>query len=276
MERFLHGASRDRRILASYSYMETLLLVDGNALLYRAYHAFPQTLTTSKGDPIGATYGFTRILLSTVKQLKPDCVAVCFDPRGGTFRDALYDQYKANRSAMPEDLASQIERTHQVVEYLEYPIYMAPGFEADDAIGTLAQQTDSKVIILTGDQDIIQLVTDRIHVYTPGTWPKVPVMYTPEKVKEKYGFDPIQMIEYKALRGDPSDNIPGVPGIGEVTGKDLVARFGTLENLYKNLDSPDIKPAVKKKLEEHKDMAFLSHELATIRTDAPVKLDIDA
>lgn len=260
--------------------MNTLLLVDGNALLYRAYHAFPKDLTTAKGEPIGAVYGFARILLTTVKTLKPHSIAVCFDLKGPTFRHASYAEYKANRSAMPEDLAGQIERTHQVVEYLEYPIYTAEGYEADDVIGTIARQaTDHKVIILTGDQDIIQLVNDRVSVYTPGTFPKVPVMYTPEKVKDKYGFEPLQMIEYKALRGDPSDNIPGVPGIGEVSGKKLVQEFGTVPHMYEEIEAGrtgEVKPAVLAKLKEHKDSALMSRDLATIHTDAPVTFDPDA
>ncbi len=229
-----------------------LLLVDGNALLYRAYHAFPKELTTPDGEVIGAAFGFTRILLSTIKTLKPGNIAVCFDLKGPTFRHKLSDQYKATRQKMPDDLASQIARTHEIVEHLEFPIYTAEGYEADDVIGTIAVQAtehhkDTEVIVLTGDQDILQLVTDRTSVYMPVTSSKVPVLYTPEKVKEKYGFTPLQMIEYKALRGDPSDNIPGVPGVGEVTAKKLIEDFSTIELLYaaiENGGTDGIKPAV--------------------------------
>ncbi|MEI6477528.1 MAG: DNA polymerase [bacterium] len=260
-----------------------LLVVDGNGLLYRAYHAFPKELSTPSGEIVGAVYGFTRILLSTIKTLKPYSVAVAFDLKGGTFRNELAPSYKATRQKMPEDLAGQIERTHEIVEKLEFPIYTAVNYEADDVIGTIALQAstehpDIEVVILTGDQDILQLVTEHVHVYSPVNAAKVPIMFTPEKVREKYGFDPLQMIEYKALRGDPSDNIPGVPGIGEVTAKQLLAEFHDIENLYKAVEKGEIdgiKAGVLAKLKEHKDSAFLSHKLATIVTDAPVTFDPD-
>lgn len=258
----------------------TLLLVDGNALLYRAYHAFPKELTDPHGNPIGAVYGFSRVLLSTLKTLKPTCVAVCFDLSGPTFRHKKYPEYKANRSKMPEDLAMQIERTHQVVEYLEFPIYTAEAYEADDVIGTLARQVvengDTEVTILTGDQDILQLINDQVSVYSPASPPKSPTLFTPKKFEEKYGFKPSQMIEYKALRGDPSDNIPGVPGIGDVSATKLIKEFGTIDNLYQALDegkTSDIKPAALQKLKDGKENAFLSRDLATITTDAPVHYD---
>lgn len=263
---------------------DLLLLVDGNALLYRAYHAFPKELTTPDGEYIGTVYGFTRILLSTLKTLKPYSVAVCFDLPGPTFRHTAYAQYKATRQKMPDDLAGQIERTHEIVEHLEFPIYTSEGFEADDVIGTLARQAveqDSmqRVIILTGDQDIIQLVTDQVSVYSPVTSSKQPILYTPAKVVEKYGFSPKQMVDYKALRGDPSDNIPGVPGIGEVTATKLIQEFGTVEALYQAIDqgkTENIKPAVLSKLVEHKESALFSRELATISTDAPVSFNAKA
>lgn len=260
-----------------------LLLVDGNALLYRAYHAFPKELTTSTGETIGAVYGFTRILLSTLKTLKPTSVAVCFDLKGPTFRHKQFEAYKGTRQKMPDDLASQIARTHEIVEKLEFPIYTAEGFEADDVIGTIAGQAtkhdkETEVVILTGDQDILQLVTDRILVYMPVTSSKTPVMYTPEKVQERYGFAPNQIVEYKALRGDTSDNIPGVPGIGEVTATKLVQTYGDIEKLYLTIENEtpdDIKPGILSKLKEHKESAFLSRELATIVTIAPVTFDAD-
>ena len=257
----------------------SVLLVDGNGLLYRAYHAFPKELTTSTGEPIGAVYGFTRILLSTLKTLKPSYIAVCFDLKGPTFRHEAYHLYKATRAKMPEDLASQIERMYQIVEYLEFPIYTAPTYEADDVIGTLSvqiteQQAGCNVVILTGDQDILQLVNEKVSVYSPGGFPKQPILYTPEKIQEKYGFSAKQIIEYKALRGDPSDNIPGVPGVGEVTATKLLQEFGTIDKLYqaleKNIDSPTLKPALLSKLKENKESAYLSHSLATIHTNAPV------
>jgi DNA polymerase I-like protein with 3'-5' exonuclease and polymerase domains/5'-3' exonuclease len=261
--------------------MDTLLLVDGNALLYRAYHAFPKELSTPTGEPIGAVFGFTRILLTTLKSVKPTCVAVCFDLKGPTFRHLAYSEYKATRQKMPEDLAGQIERTHQIVEFLEIPIYTAETYEADDVIGTLARQAAGgedpcQVIILTGDQDMIQLVTDKVSVLSPGMQAKGPTLYTPEKVQEKYGFSPRQMIEYKALRGDPSDNIPGVPGIGEVTATKLLQEFSDIATIYTRIEAGDtasLKPAVLEKLRTNQASALMSKDLATIRTDAPVSYD---
>jgi DNA polymerase I-like protein with 3'-5' exonuclease and polymerase domains len=260
----------------------TTLLIDGNALLYRAYHAFPKELTTPTQEPIGAVFGFCRILFSTLKVLKPQAVAVCFDLKGPTFRHLEYDQYKATRQKMPEELAGQIERMYQVVETLEMPIYTCEGFEADDVIGTLSLQIRNtpgqEVIILTGDQDIIQLVDDCVSVYTPGGFPKQPVMYTPEKVRERYGFNPDQMVDYKALRGDPSDNIPGVPGIGEVTATKLIQDFKTLDLLYAAIaagTTESIKPAVLLKLKNGEESARLSLRLATICRDVPIEYDTE-
>jgi DNA polymerase I-like protein with 3'-5' exonuclease and polymerase domains/5'-3' exonuclease len=259
-----------------------LLLVDGNALFYRAFHAFPLSLTAPDGELINAVYGFTRILLSSIKSLKPTCLAVCFDMKGPTFRHAQYAEYKGTRQKMPEELAAQSDRLRQVVEYLEVPIYQAETFEADDVIGTLAKQAaaqhpDLQVVILTGDQDLMQLVTDHINVYLPGLGQKPATMYGPEQVQERYSFAPRQMIDYKALRGDPSDNIPGVPGIGEVTATKLIQEYGDIDTMYAALkkdDTRDIKAGVLQKLRDGEDSAQLSKKLATIVTNAPVNLDI--
>lgn len=263
---------------------KTLLLVDGNALFYRAYHAFPKELTTPEGTPSGAAFGFTRILLAAVRNLKPTHLAVCFDTKGGTFRDELYKEYKATRAAMPEELKAQVPMIWELVDRLEAPRYSLEGFEADDLIGTLARivpatDHDMNVMILSGDQDLVQLVTDRVHMYAPAMGFSKAMLYTPETVQEKYGFGPAQMIEYKSLRGDTSDNIPGVPGIGEVTAKDLIARFQTLDGLYAALaagKTEGIKPGVLKKLQEGEAMGRLSHQLATIATNAPLEFDAAA
>lgn len=257
-----------------------LLLIDGNGVFYRAYHAFPKDMTSPDGQPSGAVYGFARILLSTLKTIKPDCAAVCFDMKGSTLRQALFPDYKATRSKMPEDLAAQTTRMREVVEHLELPVYRSQGYEADDLIGTLSLQAmenpETEVIILTGDQDLIQLVDTRVSVYMPATPPKAPTIFTPKTVQDKYGFSPIQMIEYKALRGDPSDNIPGIPGIGEVTAKKLLQEFASIDILYSSLlhETPSIKPAVRQKLIEHEASARMSHTLATILRNAPVKLEL--
>jgi DNA polymerase-1 len=260
-----------------------LLLVDGNALFYRAYHAFPKELTTPKGEPINAVFGFARIFFGAIKTLKPTHVALAFDLKGPTFRHLQYDQYKATRSAMPEDLAVQSPRVQEIAKRLEAPVYTAETFEADDVIGTIARQMeasnpDIQVIILSSDQDLLQLVTSQTNVYSPGIAPRQPTLYTPEKVQEKYGFSPKQMIEFKSLRGDPSDNIPGVPGIGEVTAKQLISQFSSLEAIYTELKKgplPNVKDGVQKKLVEGEESARLSHSLATIRTDVPITFKLD-
>lgn len=261
---------------------KTLLLVDGNALIYRAFHAFPPNLTTPAGEQINAVYGFARIFFGAIRALRPSHVALAFDLKGPTFRHEQYDQYKATRAAMPEGLAGQIPRVWEIAEKLEAPIYTAEGFEADDVIGTVARQLtendpEMRVIILSSDQDLLQLVTDRVGVYAPAIAPKKPTLFTPQAVEEKYGFSPIQMIEYKALRGDPSDNLPGVPGIGEVTATQLIKQFGTIDNLYKELAKgplEGVKPGIQEKLKAQEASARLSHSLATIRTDAPVTFNL--
>jgi DNA polymerase I-like protein with 3'-5' exonuclease and polymerase domains len=262
----------------------TLLLVDGNGLFYRAYHAFPKDLTTPDGRYSGATFGFTRILMATIKTLKPTHVAVCFDVGKSTFRTELFDQYKATRAKMPEDLLAQVPMIWEVVDRLEVPRYGVEGYEADDLIGTLSthvvqEYKDMDVVILTGDHDMLQLVNDRVAAYMPAFGFAKATFYTPEKVEEKYGFSPAQIIDYKALRGDTSDNIPGVPGIGEVTAKHLINQFVSIAALYQALSAgktDDLKPAVVKKLQEHEESARMSYTLATIRTDAPFTFNPEA
>ncbi len=263
--------------------MPTLLLVDGNALFYRAYHAFPKELTTPDGRPSGAAFGFTRILLAAIKLHKPTHLIACFDTKGGTFRDDFYDAYKATRAAMPEDLVSQVPIIWNIVDTLEIPRLSVERYEADDLIGTISHQAaehpDYKVIILSGDQDLVQLVTPQVSMFSPAMGFSKATLYTPEKVLEKYTFAPAQMIDYKALRGDSSDNIPGVPGIGEVTAKQLLSQFKTLDGVYEAVkagDPPGVAAGVLKKLRAGEESARLSYRLATIATDAPVKLDLTA
>ncbi len=261
-----------------------LLLVDGNALFYRAYHAFPKEFTTPDGRPSGAAFGFTRILLAAIRAHKPTHVAVCFDVEGPTFRDALFDKYKATRSAMPDDLKAQVPMIWELVKRLEVPLFSVAKYEADDLIGTLAEQAVQRhdnlhVLILSGDQDLVQLVTDRVHMYAPQIGFAKAALYDPKTVQEKYGFSPLQMIEYKALRGDSSDNIPGVPGIGEVTAKQLLSEFQSLDGIYDAIQSgtaKSIKAGVLAKLQSGEETGRLSHKLATIVTDAPVNLELDA
>lgn len=256
----------------------SLLLVDGNALMYRAYHAFPKEFTTPDGVPSGAAFGFTRMLMAAVRNLKPTHLAVCFDTKGATFRDELLEQYKAQRAPMPDDLVKQVPMIWELVDRLEAPRYCLTGFEADDLIGTLVKQVeqqhpDFEIIIMTGDQDLIQLVSQQTSVFMPAAGFAKAVMYTPAKVQEKYGFAPLQMIDYKALRGDSSDNIPGIPGIGEVTGKALISQFQTLDQLYQAVHSGQtdgIKPGILQKLQTHEELARLSYKVATIKTDIDI------
>jgi 5'-3' exonuclease len=262
---------------------KTLLIVDGHALVYRAYHAFPKELTSPDGLPVGAAFGFCRILFSSIRTLKPTHLLVTFDTSAPTFRHTSYADYKATRSATPEELTAQLPVVHRIVDAMEAPVLSMDGYEADDLIGTVAHQVekehpDVRVIILSADQDLLQLVTDQTAVYSPGIAPKQPTLFTPAAVQEKYGFAPKQMIEYKALRGDPSDNLPGVPGIGEVTAKQLLGQFGTIDTLYTALEkgTPEgIKPGILQKLRDHQKEARLSRELATICVDAPLTFELD-
>lgn len=266
--------------MAKFNPDQKLLLIDGNALLYRAYFAFPP-LTTPTGEPIGAVYGFCRILLGAIRTLKPTHLAVCFDLSGPTIRHEQYSEYKATRQKMPDEMAGQIPRMYQIVETMEFPIYVKKSYEADDVIGTLANQaqTSMPVIILSGDHDLIQLVNKNISLYTPGNSKKPAILWNPAKVQSEYGFSPEQMIEYKALRGDPSDNIPGVTGIGEVTAKILLSKFSNIHTIYENIKNTGgldgIKPGILEKLKTNEEMAVLSRKLATIITDVEVEIEIE-
>ena len=280
--------------------MEKLVLIDGHALLHRAYHAFPPSLRTRKGEIVNAVYGFTRILLTVLKELQPKYVAVAFDLPVPTFRHKEYVGYQVQRPEMDKELKGQIQRVWEVVKALNIPIFTAPGFEADDVIGTLAFQAIAKnqesriknhgkkthdsqfmihnsnleVIIVTGDRDIMQLVREGVKVYAPEKGFSEGEFFDRQKVKEVLGVWPEQIVDYKALVGDASDNYPGVPGIGPKTAVKLLEEFGDLENIYKNLKK--ISPPVAKKLTEGKESAKLSEKLATIVTNAPVKLNLKA
>ncbi|MBN1485437.1 MAG: DNA polymerase I [Chloroflexia bacterium] len=253
-----------------------LVLIDGHALLYRAYYALPQSMVTSQGEQTNAIYGFLTILLKVLEEQKPEHVIICFDTKH-TFRHDLYPEYKAHRAKMPDDLRAQEPRLEQVLQALGLPTYVLDGYEADDLIGTLARQASEaglETLVVTGDADILQLVTEQVHVLTPGQRYSDTTVYDPAQVQERYGFGPEQLVEYKALRGDPSDNIPGVPGVGDKTATSLVQKYDTLEKVYENLEL--VPSRYRGKLEEHREQAFFSRDLATIRTDAPVELDLQA
>ncbi|WP_038256699.1 DNA polymerase I [Xenorhabdus bovienii] len=251
-----------------------LILVDGSSYLYRAYHAFPP-LTNSAGEPTGAMYGVLNMLRSLIIQYKPSHVAVVFDAKGKTFRDELFAEYKSHRPPMPDDLREQIEPLHKMVEAMGLPILVVPGVEADDVIGTLALQAEKEgrsVLISTGDKDMAQLVTPYITLINTMT----NTILGPEGVSEKYGVPPELIIDFLALMGDSSDNIPGVPGVGEKTALGLLQGIGSLDDIYARLDEIATlsfrgAKTLSGKMAQHKEVAYLSYQLATIKTD--VELD---
>lgn len=258
--------------------MNRFVLVDGNALLHRAFHATPP-LTTSKGELVNAVYGFTNMLLRSWDDLKPDYMAIAWDMKAPTFRHQQYTQYKATRGPADEALSSQYDRVHEVVKALGVPEYALSGYEADDLIGTLArlavEKEDSlEVIILTGDRDIMQTINNQVKVLMPKKTLTDVGLYGEAEFRERFGFQPIQMIEYKALAGDASDNIPGVPGIGDVSATKLVKQFGTLEEIYKPDNLATLPDRMQKLLAEGAESAAMSKTLATIDINAPIKLNL--
>jgi DNA polymerase-1 len=257
---------------------KTFVIVDAMAMAYKAYYAFiSRPLLTSKGEPTSAVYGFVNQLLKVLEDHKPDYIAVATDSKEKTFRHERYKEYKATREEMPDDMIPQIGRIKEIVEMMNIPLYIKPGYEADDIIGTAVKLAEKKGMIsyaITPDKDYMQLVTHKVIVAKPGRGSDEVVFYDVKKVKENYGFEPKQMIDYLALVGDSSDNIPGVKGVGEKTALPLIQKFGSIENLYKNLDKVD-KPGTKKKLEESKENAFLSKELATINCSVPMDFDFE-
>ena len=265
--------------------MKKLILIDSNALIHRSFHAIPP-LNTKSGELINAVYGFSSILLRVINELRPDYIAAAFDLTAPTFRHIEYEAYKATRPKAPDELYNQIPRAKQILEELNIPILEKEGFEADDIIGTLAKKFTKngvETLVITGDLDTLQLVNGKIKIYTPKKGLSDPITYGEKEVKERYGLKPSQMIDYKALRGDPSDNIPGVKGIGEKGACNLLKEFGTLENLYEKLDkltekqivdSPALSKNVVEKLKKDKEMAFFSKKLATICLDVPLEINL--
>ncbi|MBH1918005.1 MULTISPECIES: DNA polymerase I [Serratia] len=252
-----------------------LILVDGSSYLYRAYHAFPP-LTNSAGEPTGAMYGVLNMLRSLLLQYQPSHVAVVFDAKGKTFRDELFAEYKSHRPPMPDDLRAQIEPLHSMVKAMGLPLLVTPGVEADDVIGTLALEAEKAghaVLISTGDKDMAQLVTPNVTLINTMN----NTILGPQEVCDKYGIPPELIIDFLALMGDSSDNIPGVPGVGEKTAQALLQGIGGLDALYGNLDSIATlsfrgAKTMAAKLEQNKEVAYLSYKLATIKTD--VELDL--
>ncbi|MCP4426736.1 MAG: DNA polymerase I, partial [Chloroflexi bacterium] len=255
-----------------------LVLIDGHALAYRMFFALPlQAFSTKQGEPTNATYGFTRTLLELIlADHPPQYLAVSFDV-GKTFRDDIFTEYKGTREKMPDELRLQIERIKEVVAALNIPILVLDGYEADDVLGTVAQQAkphNVPVHIITGDRDLLQLVDENTCVELPTRGGKPPEIYDSAGVVAKMGVRPNQIVDMKALMGDSSDNIPGVKGVGAKTAVKLLTQYDTLDNIYANVEN--IKGAMGKKVADGKDDAYLSQKLARIVTDAPIQLDIDA
>ncbi|MEW6702540.1 MAG: DNA polymerase I [Bacteroidota bacterium] len=254
------------------------VIIDAMALAYKGYYAFiSRPLITRSGEPTSAVFGFLNQLFRIIEDTKPDYLAAGFDSKEKTFRHELYENYKSSRQAMPEDMIQQIKRIKEIIEAFNIPIYILPGYEADDLIGTAvkeAEQLGFDCYAITPDKDYLQLVTENIKIVKPGKSTDEIVVIDEKKVREEMGFEPIQMIDYLALVGDSSDDIPGVAGIGPVTALPLIQKFKSLENIYKNLDQIE-KTATVTKLVANKVNAFLSKQLATIKTDTPFHIKFE-
>lgn len=274
--------------------MNKLVLIDGNAILHRAYYALPP-LTDKRGESINAVYGFVSMLLRVIQDLKPTHIAVAFDRKEPTFRHEVFGAYQAQRPMMDKELSSQFEKAKEVIRAFGIPIYEKAGYEADDVIGTIAtlairdhsikagkgtkktklQFPSSKineVIVVTGDRDLFQLINDKVKVYMPIVGLSNAKLMGKKEVIEKIGVNPEQIPDYKALVGDPSDNYPGVPGIGPKTAIQLLKRYVNLENIYSNLD--DIQEKLSAKLKAYKESAGLYLKLATVVTNVPIEFDL--
>ena len=255
--------------------MNKLMVLDGNSIVNRAFYGVSSNLTTRTGQPTNAVFGFLNILNKLLDEEQPQALCVTFDRKAPTFRHQAYEGYKAQRKPMPEELASQMPILKEVLSALNIPMYELDGWEADDLIGTIARRDEGAgwdTVIVTGDKDSLQLVTDHTTVKLVSTrmGRTTTKDMTPESFREAYGFAPIHIIDLKALMGDASDNIPGVKGIGEKTAMALLAQQPSIDGLYANLDKMDVKPAARKKLVEGEEAARMSYDLATIRTDAPI------
>ncbi|MDO8667491.1 MAG: DNA polymerase I [bacterium] len=271
---------------------EKLMIIDGNALIHRSFHALPP-LTTKTGEIVNAVYGFTSVLIKALREFKPEYVVLTLDRKEKTFRHERFTDYKATRVKAPDELYAQIPRVKEVARGFNIPIFELAGFEADDLIGTLASLVDDKVekIIVTGDMDTMQLVNDHTKVFTMKRGLTDAMVYDKQAVRERYGLEPEQMIDFKALRGDPSDNIPGVKGIGEKTATELLQYFGTLDKIYEFIEKKiypvksgkagaakpqfdGVKERIRGLLVEYKENAYMSQELATIKCDIKIEFNL--
>lgn len=268
--------------------LKRLLLFDANSVIHRAYHALP-ALTTSKGEVVNAVYGFLLVFFKAVENFKPDYAAAAFDFPAPSFRQKIFQAYKAKRPPAPRELYSQIPKVKEVLSAFSVPVFEKEGFEADDVIGTisrLAQKQQvappAETIIVSGDGDMLQLVDGRTKVYLLRRGVKDVAVYAEGQVREAFGgLNPAQLLDFKALRGDPSDNIPGVTGIGEKTAKELLLQFGTMENLYAVLEGKNSEGAAKVKnknrelLLRYKEQATISLRLAAIERNVPLDFKLE-
>src|SRR3989344_2102909 len=265
--------------------IERLVLLDAHAIIHRAYHALPD-FTGPSGEPTGALYGLASMLLRIAKDLRPDYIAACYDLPKPTIRHEAYEGYKGTRAKIDDALAAQLSSSRRVFEAFSIPVYEREGFEADDLLGTIAKKLVKDphldIVIASGDMDTLQLVDDaRVRVYTLKKGLNDTITYDATAVEERYGFSPELIPDWKGLRGDPSDNIKGIPGVGEKTATELVTEFGHIEDMYRKLKKDEgafvkkgIKPRMIALLKEHEEDAVFSKMLATIRTDAPIAFSL--
>jgi len=254
---------------------EKLVIIDGNSLLYRAFYALPP-MQNRRGEHTNAVYGFTNMLFKLLETEKPDYVAVAFDPPKPSFRVRIDESYKAQREKTPPELAEQIQRARDILEAMQIPVFEIEDYEADDVIGTLADrfaQKEHAVTVVSGDADLLQLIDNRVTVMLTKKGISQMEQYDRALLKEQYGLRPDQVIDFKALKGDPSDNIPGVPGIGDKTARSLLEEYGSLENIYNNIDQ--LKSKIAEKLKEYREPLYIGRDLVTLRRDVPMDLDWD-
>jgi len=262
---------------------EKFMIIDGNALIHRSFHALPPTMTLKDGTVVNAVYGFASFFIKAVRELKPDYVVLTLDRKAPTFRHKKFKEYKAKRVKAPDELYAQIPLVRDLATSFNIPIFEQDGFEADDLIGTIARKVDGAIekIVVTGDKDTLQLINDHTKVYSMSRGLTDSFMYDEKTVEEKIGVRPNQVIDLKALMGDQSDNIPGVAGVGEKTAVTLLRGFKTLDNIYKKIETGDKKitetvtPRIIELLKAHKKEAYLSRDLATIKCDVPISFDLE-
>lgn len=272
--------------------MKKIVLVDAMSVLHRAFHAYPTTMATPKGEVTNAIYGFLSILFNVLEKVEPQYVSVAWDVKGGTFRHEFFAEYKGKREKPDDLLLGQIDRTKEAIDALNIPQHGIESFEADDLIGTLAEEAkqvdDLQVVIVTGDRDALQLVDgEKVIVWMPASSSRFakdrgPMIYDEYAVEAKYHIKPNQVIELKALMGDSSDNIPGIKGIGPKTAEKLLADQNNIDNLYKTIEIDEerikslVGPRILGLLKDQKEMAYLSRRLATIKRDVPLIFDLEA